>query len=388
MEQQNIKAGFEDWNNQPNNSGVRYNVYTTANPPPAGMTTASLPPPQTANTIVARYVDHPGAAGQASLAMFSIGSTVYGEATFYQQLRYVHEAAAPIHVRETARHEGGHGVGLDNANNCTPGSSIMAPSSGNEDFITDCDNNAINGDPAYPAPPCGELNDSCMMNEDCCSGICGGGQCTSQYCPDQQYPCQPDEWWSATQCGCVCDPFWCTPILIDIAGNGFQLTSAVNGITFDLTADGSVEKVSWTAENSDDAWLALDRNVNGIIDGGAELFGGRTPQPPSDDPNGFRALAEFDRTEHGGNGDGVIDRRDPIFNSLRLWQDRNHDGVSQFQELYSLPLLDVAVLHLDFKNSKRTDASGNQFRYRAKVDDRKGAKVGRWAWDVILVKAQ
>ncbi|MFY9621790.1 MAG: hypothetical protein WAM70_21170 [Pyrinomonadaceae bacterium] len=67
MEQQNIKAGFEDWNNQPNNSGVRYNVYTTANPPPAGMTTASLPPARTVNTIIARYEDRPGGSGKRAL---------------------------------------------------------------------------------------------------------------------------------------------------------------------------------------------------------------------------------------------------------------------------------------------------------------------------------
>jgi hypothetical protein len=126
MEQQNIKTGLEDWNNQPNNSGVRYNVYTTSNPPPSGMTTAALPPPETANTIIARYIDSLGAGGQASLSMRSSGSTVWGELTFYQQLRYVHAAAAPSHVRETARHEGGHGIGLENADNCEPGSSILS----------------------------------------------------------------------------------------------------------------------------------------------------------------------------------------------------------------------------------------------------------------------
>ena len=53
----------------------------------------------------------------------------------------------------------------------------------------------------------------------------------------------------------------------------------------------------------------------------------------------------------------------------------------------ALPTLDVARLRLDYKESKRTDEHGNRFRYRAKVDDAKGAKAGRWAWDVLLVHA-
>jgi hypothetical protein len=51
-------------------------------------------------------------------------------------------------------------------------------------------------------------------------------------------------------------------------------------------------------------------------------------------------------------------------------------------------IIGVSVLHLDYKESKRTDANGNQFKYRAKIDDAKGAKAGRWAWDVFLVKAR
>ena len=182
-----------------------------------------------------------------------------------------------------------------------------------------------------------------------------------------------------------------SPILVDVAGDGFALTDAVGGVDFALTATGARVRLAWTVPDSDDAWLALDRNGDGRINSSQELFGNFTPQPaplPSRERNGFLALAVFDGRAKGGNADGRIDAGDGVFPSLRLWRDANHDGVSQPTELRTLPALDVARIHLDYKESKRTDAHGNRFRYRAKVDDAKGAKVGRWAWDVFLVPGQ
>lgn len=187
-------------------------------------------------------------------------------------------------------------------------------------------------------------------------------------------------WFPAT---CTCSPS--TPIILDLRGDGLSLTNAQNGVNFDINSDGQTERLAWTTAGADDAFLALDRNGNGSIDGGAELFGNFTPQPPSASPNGFLALAEYDKVQNGGDNNGWFGTGDAILSNLRLWQDSNHNGISESSELHTLSAFGVVGIDLEYREWRRVDEHGNQFKYRAKVKDSIGAHVGRWAWDVFLV---
>lgn len=177
-----------------------------------------------------------------------------------------------------------------------------------------------------------------------------------------------------------------SPIVIDLAGEGFSFSGPAPPVTFDLDADGRRERISWVSAGEDEAFLVLDRNGNGVIDDGSEMFGNHTSQPKAEDRHGYRALAVLDEPENGGDGDGEITAADAVFASLRLWLDHDRDGVSGPNELRPLAEEGISALALDYWESKARDEHGNQLRYWSSyraADGRQGFTV-----DVFFVPAE
>lgn len=170
-----------------------------------------------------------------------------------------------------------------------------------------------------------------------------------------------------------------SPIVINMGTGRYRISDGSDPVEFDLTADGSPEQITWTERESAMAFLALDRNGNGVIDSGAELFGNHTKMSGEREAaNGFDALADFD-----GNSDGRIDREDSIWSSLLLWTDRNHNGKSESAELQGIAASDVSDLGLDYHAARRRDRAGNMFKYAAPFHRAERADV---YYDVYFVR--
>ncbi len=139
------------------------------------------------------------------------------------------------------------------------------------------------------------------------------------------------------------------PLVIDLGKPGIELTSVQNGVHFDLDNNNFAEQTSWIG--TEDGFLALDRDNNGTIDNGSELFGDQVMlKNGSKSSSGFEALADLDE-----NGDGIIDADDLEFVNLKVWIDENHNGLSEISELKTLSELGIVSIRLDFSETNRTD---------------------------------
>ena len=159
----------------------------------------------------------------------------------------------------------------------------------------------------------------------------------------------------------------CSPILLDLANDGIHLGDAGVGVYFDVNADGVRDHVQWVRRGGDEGFLALDRNGNGVIDDGSELFGVGTPLilEGGSAPNGFVGLAQYDSRQLGGNDDGLISDADAIWQQLRIWVDANADGVSTASEMHTLKSYGITALETIPRIRKYMDPAGNVIPYWA-----------------------
>lgn len=362
-----IDRGIRDWNSFKVSgcSNVTFEKATLAGRP---WNSSETPPDDT--MYVVRTTDRNG-----QLVPIIGSYSGMRAALLYMHSSFTHTQTTHLsrRVDNLARQEAGHSFGVENGDYSDP-PSVMSQ---NTDTISECDIAAHRR--VYCPAPTPTPTPEPTPEEFCMPDPFHPRRCLN--CETEISRCGD---WDSYLCECrnggETPPQ--SPIVIDVMGNGFNLTNAVNGVSFDITADGINERISWTSADSDDAWLALDRNGNSAIDNGKELFGNFTAQPepaPGVERNGFLALAEYDKPEYGGNNDEVIDASDGVFTSLRLWQDINHNGISEESELKSLPSLDVRTIELNYKesNAPTNSAIDSSIGQRSKTSGANNSDAGR-----------
>ncbi|MFT3960123.1 beta strand repeat-containing protein [Propionivibrio sp.] len=145
------------------------------------------------------------------------------------------------------------------------------------------------------------------------------------------------------------------PLALDLDGDGLETTgiASTNTTLFDHDGDGVRTGTGWV--KGDDALLVLDRNGNGIIDSGRELFGVDTVLANGQKAaNGFAALADLD-----SNHDGLFSAADDQFAHVKLWRDLDQDGISDAGELLSLTDAGIASINLANTATNTGLAGGN-----------------------------
>ncbi|WP_434428578.1 calcium-binding protein [Xylella fastidiosa] len=160
------------------------------------------------------------------------------------------------------------------------------------------------------------------------------------------------------------------PLVLDLDGDGIETLAAGKHILFDHDGDGITHASGWV--KSDDGLLVLDRNGNGRIDNGSELFGADTVLS-----NGHTAASGFDALRDlDSNGDGLFSAADARFTDVRVWRDLNQDGQSQANELFTLSNLGIASITLTPTDTQRVNlGNGNVMDARGsytRTDGRSG----------------
>lgn len=143
-------------------------------------------------------------------------------------------------------------------------------------------------------------------------------------------------------------------LLLDLQGDGVYLSDVFYPVRFDVDGDGSPESMTWTALDSNDGFLWLDENGNGLVDDGTELLVGG----PSPALSGFALLAALEADD--GEADGVLSPDDAVWSRLGVWVDRDQNGRSTADELATLDDRSVARIDLGYRPLDRTDGTLNR----------------------------
>lgn len=232
----------------------------------------------------------------------------------------------------------------------------------------------------HSSPSCGQhlMNPSLSGDESLQPNECAAADAQNQTgWENGDFGCSDNDW---------CDPDHCSPILIDFAGNLFQLSGIARPVLFDIDGTGDARLIGWTGRNSDDGFLWRDLNHNKRVDSGAELFGTATilanGEPAA---NGYEAMAELDLPAFGGNGDGQLSAADAAFDELYIWHDRNRNANSEGGEMRSLKAAGVVSIGLSYTEFPYLDGDRNLLLFHGgAVIKRNGQTVHARTVDVFF----
>jgi hypothetical protein len=422
-----ITTAFSNWQNGVTNSNIGYTIVQASGTlPPAG---------HPANFVVVQRGAIPGGPDQVGLNAYTIAP---GTTNIISAFITIDPSVAAGFLLPLMVHEIGHNYGLGDCTACTnsvmlspiPANSPTAPTDCDKQNIYDYTNHGYGAPGPQPTPTptppptctgspslvcpaganmvcnqygmwaCSDGSPGCYVPPPAL--VCPSGAtlvCTASgawRCSDGSPGCStPPPNWVYQECTTgghctntgqwACNPT--SPIVIDTRDEGFHLTDAAHGVRFSFLPEGPSVQTSWTDPAFHNGFLVLDRNGDGVITDGTELFGNLTPQPPSATPNGFLALAVFDELANGGNGNGFIDRGDAVYGKLRVWVDANHNGITEPGELHTLRELGIVRIGLTYRLAKYVDQFGNRFRYVARIWDMDG-KPHDVCYDVFLKTSQ
>ncbi|HEX7154659.1 MAG TPA: hypothetical protein VF618_24450 [Thermoanaerobaculia bacterium] len=188
---------------------------------------------------------------------------------------------------------------------------------------------------------------------------------------------------------CSTAPESCSPLVLDLEGDGIGTSGVADPVLFDIDADGHLELMNWLARGDDDAFLWIDINRNHRVDDGSELLGVGTLLPEGRRAtDGFEALSAYDRIENGGNEDGLISSADAVWRRLQLWFDVDHDARSTPAEVRPIEISAAIALELTYVVDRTPDAHGNLHLLRGSFLKREpGNRVVRFALEDIFFTA-